>query len=626
MGAHRRGRRPRSCREGVGLTQVCRVQPDVPAIRRAFDYLVPDDLASSIAVGTVVRIPLHGRRVRGWVLDPDVEPDAVDAPAARLRSLLAVVSAGPPADVVALCEWAAWRWAGPIATFLRAASPANHVVDAPDGEDDHETAVYPPLLGPAHAWFGDALIVTAPDAHSHLAGAVRPLLASEGSSIVLVASANDAVTVAAMVRDDGRDVVELGFDTRAADATRAWQRARQGACVVVGGRTAVWAPVPDLATVIVIDEGDEAFDDERAPTWSGRDVAVERARRVGASVRMITPAPTVEAMEVLGEPASMPATARGWPRVEVVDVRDQEPGQSLLTRELADALRRAVDRGERAVCVLNRTGRARLLACRTCRELARCERCGATVGERDDALECSVCATTRPHVCLVCHGSKFRPVRPGVAGVRDDLAALLPRVDVASVEASTVDTPSAPVLVGTEAVLHRVSPTAASIGPIGVVAYLELDQELLAPRFRAAEQALWLLLRGARLLAPRSSARPGTLLVQTRLPEHAVVRAVVDAAPLDVTRAERPRREQLGFPPFGGLAAISGEPAAIEATCAALRTVPSVTVLGPVDDGKRALVRAPTWASLSDALAVPGVDAARAHGRLRIDVDPRRSA
>ncbi|MET0421550.1 MAG: hypothetical protein ABW073_07575, partial [Acidimicrobiia bacterium] len=116
----------------------------MPAIRRAFDYLVPDAMASSITVGTVVRIPLHGRRVRGWVLDPDVAPDAVDAPAARLRSLLAVVSAGSPADVVALCEWAAWRWAGPIATFLRAASPANNVVDAPDGEDDHETAVYPP--------------------------------------------------------------------------------------------------------------------------------------------------------------------------------------------------------------------------------------------------------------------------------------------------------------------------------------------------------------------------------------------------------------------------------------------------------------------------------------------------
>ena len=161
---------------------------------------------------------------------------------------------------------------------------------------------------------------------------------------------------------------------------------------------------------------------------------------------------------------------------------------------------------------------------------------------------------------------------------------------------------------------------------IGVVAFLELDQELLAPRFRAAEQALWLLMRGARLLAPKSSARPGTLLVQTRLPDHEVVRALVDGAPLAVTHAERARREQLAFPPFGGLAVISGEPTAVEAACAALRAAAAVTVLGPVDDGKRALVRAPSWDSLADALTDPAIDAARTLGRLRIDVDPRRSA
>ena len=81
--------------------RVCRVQPDVPAVRRAFDYLVPDELSASVRVGTVVRVPLHGRRVRGWVLDADVAPDAIDAPAARLQQLRAVSSDGPPADVVA---------------------------------------------------------------------------------------------------------------------------------------------------------------------------------------------------------------------------------------------------------------------------------------------------------------------------------------------------------------------------------------------------------------------------------------------------------------------------------------------------------------------------------------------
>ena len=88
--------------------ECARVQPDVPAIHRAFDYSVPD--AFVIEVGTIVRVPLHGRRVRGWVVDADV---AVPDDGVRLRDVLGVVSAGPPADVVDLCRWAAWRWAGP---------------------------------------------------------------------------------------------------------------------------------------------------------------------------------------------------------------------------------------------------------------------------------------------------------------------------------------------------------------------------------------------------------------------------------------------------------------------------------------------------------------------------------
>ncbi len=176
-------------------------------------------------------------------------------------------------------------------------------------------------------------------------------------------------------------------------------------------------------------------------------------------------------------------------------------------------------------------------------------------------------------VCLHCHGSTFRALRPGVAHLRDDLAALLPRTEVGAVDAATDGVPDAPVLVGTEAVLHRVA------GPVGLVAYLELDQELLVPRARAAEQALWLLVRGARLLGDG-----GRLLLQTRLPEHEVVRAVRRGAPMLVAEAERARRRTLGFPPFGGLAEVSGAPEAVAAACAAAAEG-GVTVLGPVDAG-----------------------------------------
>jgi primosomal protein N' (replication factor Y) len=509
-----------------------------------------------------------------------------------------------------------------MATFLRAASPANQIPLLISPE--RETAVYPERLTEADPRRGDALIVPSPAGPADIAILVAP----EGSTIVIDPSQTRAARLAVALRDEGREVVTVGSEHSAGHRTGAWDRARAGACVVIGGRTAVWAPVPDLATIIVLDEADEALEDERAPTWNARDVAVERARRVHATVRLVTPAPTVDAVVTVGAPAE-PAVRVRWPRVQVVDQRDEEPGHGMLSSALADALHRVLDAGERAVCVLNRTGRARLLACNACRELARCERCGATVQQRDEGFLCAHCDTARPLVCLHCHGGGFRALRPGIGRVREDLAALLPRASIGAVDArSEITTPETTatddVLIGTEAVLHRVGPDDG----VGLVAFLELDQELLAPRARAAEQALWLLVRGARLFEGRRRTT-GALLLQTRLPEHEVVRAACESNAMLVVDAERARRQALGYPPFGGVAEVSGAAAAVDAACDALRARPGVAVLGPVDrpaapGQSRALIQAATVAELCDALADSGLDGARARGRLRVDVDPRR--
>ena len=178
--------------------------------------------AHAVTVGTVVRVPLHGRRVRGWVVDADVaRPEATD-----LREVLAISSAGPPADVVDLCRWAAWRWAGPVAGFLRTASAPNLIasLDPPESE----TAVYPgtPLVG-RH------LELVAPRAD------VEVPLAAEGSTLVIDPSPTRAAASVARWEAEGREVVTLGSEHSDAVRTAHWARARAGACVVVGGRSAV---------------------------------------------------------------------------------------------------------------------------------------------------------------------------------------------------------------------------------------------------------------------------------------------------------------------------------------------------------------------------------------------------
>src|SRR5207244_4313890 len=103
--------------------RVVRVLPDVAAIDRPFDYLVPGRLEDAVAVGTRVRAVLHGRRVGGWVVADRVSPPG----GVRLRPLSSVSGRGPAPEVVELARWAAWRWAGPMASFLNTASPPRSV-------------------------------------------------------------------------------------------------------------------------------------------------------------------------------------------------------------------------------------------------------------------------------------------------------------------------------------------------------------------------------------------------------------------------------------------------------------------------------------------------------------------
>ncbi|MGH9051157.1 MAG: hypothetical protein ACRDY4_15620 [Acidimicrobiia bacterium] len=627
MGADERGRRAARGGAVAGVVaeptsrdRVCRVRPDLPAVDRAFDYRVPGPLAAVVRVGTIVRVPLHGRRVRGWVVADGVEPEAgVD----RILPLAKVVSAGPPADVVALCEWAAWRYGGPVSALLGAASPPNVVTAG--SEPEAAAAVFPPIALPdvvAQARERQRACLAWPPAVDRRE-LVLGLLATEGSTIVVVPAAGRVPLLVRQLERDGRTAVVLGSDLPAAQRSVMWDRTRAGACVVVGGRLAVLAPVPDLEAVVVLDEGDEALKEERTPAWNARELAVERAARTGARVTLVSPAPTVEAQALAGGDALRPARLlerSGWPVVEVVDPRHEPPGRALLTTRLTTALQDvlATPTG-RAVCVLNRKGRARFLVCGNCGELARCERCGAAVTEAEVGLVCARCGATRPRVCLVCHDTRLRGRRLGVTRLVEELAALLPRARVVQVGAGDEPPPpTAQVLVGTEAVLHRTPPHR----PVLLCVFLEFDQELLATRYRTAEQALWLLARAARLVGPRSG--PGRVLVQTRVPDHEVLVAARRADPTVVGVAERTRRQALGFPPFGGLAEISGEPAAVAAACAELAGRPDLTVLGPSGTPPRALVQATTVDRLCDALAAVDFSAARAHGRLRVEVDPLR--
>ena len=179
---------------------------------------------------------------------------------------------------------------------------------------------------------------------------------------------------------------------------------------------------------------------------------------------------------------------------------------------------------------------------------------------------------------------------------------------------------TANIVVGTEAALHRADLRRRRPA---LVAYLDLDQELLAPRYRAATQALWLLVRGAQLLAarPRSETR---LLVQTRLPDHEVVRAVAEGRPQIVTEGEIARRRALGYPPFGALAELTGDDAALAGRGRSSSVRPRNPGCGCSVRARAGSSCRPRIRTRSRACCRPRSRRARAVGRIRTVVDPPR--
>ena len=596
---------------------VVRVLPDVVGLDKRLYYAVPDawhadGRAGRLAVGSIVRIPLGGRRERGWVTAVDVKPP----PGIELKPLAKLTGMGPPAEVVSLAGWAAWRWAGRTVHLLRAASPPRVVTRAAQTRRRYASSANPTQLHDELFDRPDAVTVLrcppADDGWAVARAAVR-----RGDALIVMPGLSDARRLAADLRREGVQVA-LGFDARRTDeelrreGVRAplgfddWAQAAAGA-TVVGTRTAVWMPMPRLAAIVVLDEHSKHLQSQQAPTWHARDVALERARRAGVPAVLASPVPTLEALEA-GELTTLGrATEReGWPAVVVLDRRLDDPVRGGLFAEgLRDRLASAQGR---VAVVLNRKGRARLLACKACGELARTSDGRVPMQLTDDELVAADGSERRPVVCAGCGSTVLRNLRMGVTRAREELAALVGE-PVGELTADSDRFGDERIVIGTEAVLWRLPSVAA-------VAFLDFDQELLAPRQRASEQALALLARGARLAGGRRDG--GWLVVQTRQPDHPVVQAAALADPSIVSAAEREQRRALALPPYGAQARVSG--AGAETFIASLRdaTDPAVSIRGPV--GGHFLLRAPSHEPLLDLLAVTP----RPPERLRVEVDPLR--
>lgn len=534
---------------------IAEVVPDVTGIDRTFDYSIPEELEATAIVGSRVRIDLNGRRIPGWIVSLHDEragrdggevgtgaeiPVAASTSRLELKPILETIGIGPDADLIELCRWAAWRWCVPrLRPFLVSASAHRNVARA--NPMRRSVVLAEPTSPAASALLADGGgVLRLPPTVDQLPAILSA--ARLGPILVVCATVDSSRIFAARLRRAGLTTALVPDE---------WAAARGGVDVTIGARSAALAPCPDPAAAVLVDEHEESLQEERMPTWHARDLLDERCRRLGIPFLIVSPCPTVVASHgrrVLAPPPERERSA--WPSVEVVDQGEEAPwNRSLLSAPLLSVCR---DTELRVGCVINTKGMARLLGCRQCSALVRCERCQGAMSEMDEGhLDCAICGSTRPRVCAACGSSTLARLRPGVTRLRDELEKAANRTvgHIAS-DTSDVDDATHDLFIGTTALLHRVR-------RLDVVAFLDFDRELLAPRFRAHEQAMALLVTAARLVGPRSQG--GRILLQTTLADHDVVRSAVEGNGAIFADSESKRRQSLGLPPFSALAVVEGD-------------------------------------------------------------------
>lgn len=513
------------------MARAVRVITEVAAVDRPFDYLL-SEATDRVGPGDRVRVDFHGRSVRAWVVE--------DVPASEdLKTVKKWLGFGPPASELALLRWASERWYSTWSRFLLAASPPRVITSLPAAP-----SAAPLVQAPLHR-FEPGVVQLAPttDPLALVLGAYEVTRQRPGSLVVLVPTEAWATRLRGRLEQRGCAVAS-GEDQ--------WDRMRAGWPVVVGARGAALAPVPVVSGAVIIDADDESYRSSASPTWESVAMLRERCRRDDAPLWCTSMIPSPALLD-RGDYQRDQNLIGGWPRVDVVDRRQSDPHEGVLSEPALRAAHQALA-GEEAVAVvviLQRLGTGRLLACAACGELARCAQCQQAEEEVGDQVACAAHHEARARFCRHCGSTNLRRLRSGVTTLARDVAAQLGR-PVSEVTASW--DPGAGlerVVVGTEATWQRVRRS-------GVVIFADYDQYLLAPRESARRSAVNAVGKAGRLVGSRREGRAG-VIVQTRRGDDAVVAALREASFEALIEEDVATAQLLGLAPYGASAEVTGE-------------------------------------------------------------------
>jgi primosomal protein N' (replication factor Y) len=516
---------------------IAQVVPDLAtfAVDDGFAYVVPDPMA--VAVGSIVRVPLGARRVRGYVVSLRTGDTS------KLKPIVSVSGEEAVFDepLLRTLSWAAVHYVAPMSVLLGRAAPPN----LPRGKTKPTAGELPVLDSPLaevsqHAAAGRHLrpsyLVLGRDYGPSLAGLANAPMHANRNVAVVTPTVDEALALSDYMKTVyGKRVLTVSSAVPAKTATRRWLTAqRSGGVIVIGTpEIALW-PLGNPALWVIVEEGRRAMKAKQTPTLQVRDVVRRRSLIERSALAFLGAVPTLDTL-ARGAAAEEPP-GRVWPLVEIVDRReDPARGRSLAARTLA-AIRGTMRNGGQVFVFVSRRGYAPAFRCVQCRELRRCTECGSGPDRRDTCRRCG--AALGP--CQHCGGRRFEPLGAGIGRVVEELIRGLGEAHVGPVGSGKQ------IVVGSERDLPYIPLSALAVA-------VDADSLLMAPNYRGEEDALRLLVRIAMTVARGGGRR---CLVQTGQPEHRLFATLQSGHALEHLQRMGEERERDHLPPAAELLAI----------------------------------------------------------------------
>ncbi|WP_445160808.1 primosomal protein N' [Mycobacterium sp. Dal123C01] len=601
-----------TARTPVEVEPIARVLPmlSVPHLDREFDYLVSAEQSDDAQPGVRVRVRFHGRLVDGFVLERRNDTDH----AGKLGWLDRVVSAEPvfTPEIRRLVDAVAARYAGTRPDVLRLAVPARHA------RVERESTALPPLPTPApvdpSCWEvysrGEQFLSALAESRAaravwqalpgeqwadRFAEAAAQTLRAGRAALAIVPDQRDLdmLWLAVTARVDEDSVVALSAGLGPAARYRRWLAALRGrARLVIGTRSAVFAPLDDLGLVMVWSDADDSLAEPRAPYPHAREVAMLRAHQARCAALIGGYSRTAEAHALVRSGwaqdivATRPVVRARTPRVVALDdtgyadERDPAARSARIPSIALRAARSSLEAGAPVLVQVPRRGYVPSLACGRCRAIARCRHCTGPMSlqEQGPGAVCRWCGRAEPALrCVRCGSDAVRAVVVGARRTAEELGRAFAGTQVitSAGDAIVAEVAAHPALV-------VATPGAEPRADGGYGAALLLDTWALLGRqdLRAAEDALWRWMSAAALVRARGDGGVVTVIADSTIP---TVQSLIRWDPVGHAEAELAARGEVGLPPSVHMAAIDGSADAVAALLDEAHLPDGAEQLGPVD-------------------------------------------